>query len=74
MGDADEPARWFRNAWRCHIRRLGFFIIRLTLFLEYQPVVVQELSFEADLVDAHPEGERQPEVGAGQPAREQTGA
>ena len=39
--------------------------------LEHEPVVVQQLPLEADAVGAHARGEREPEVGAGQPAGEQ---
>src|SRR5205085_1932709 len=43
----------------------------LLLFLEYEPVVLEQLPLEADLVGAHTRGEREPEVGAGEPAREE---
>ena len=55
-------------AWRCDVRRSGPF--GSSLFLEYEPVVVQELALEADLVGAHARGEREPEIRAGQPTRE----
>ena len=42
-----------------------------SLFLEHEPVVLEQLPLEADLVGAHPGGEREPEVGAGEPAREE---
>src|ERR1700716_3484931 len=42
-----------------------------SLFLEHEPVVLQQLPLEADLVGAHPGREREPEVGAGEPAREE---
>src|SRR5262249_26446908 len=44
---------------------------RLFLLLEYEPMVVQQLSLEADLVRAHPGGEREPEVSASDPTREE---
>jgi hypothetical protein len=42
-----------------------------SLLLEYEPMVVQQLTLEADAVGAHARGEGEPEVGARQPAREQ---
>jgi hypothetical protein len=41
-----------------------------SLFLEHEPVVLEQFPLEADLVGAHARGEREPEVGAGEPARE----
>jgi hypothetical protein len=40
------------------------------VFLEHEPVVLEQLALEADLVGAHTGGERETEVGAGEPARE----
>ena len=40
------------------------------LFLEYEAVVLQQFPLEADLVGADARGEREPEVRAGEPARE----
>jgi omega-6 fatty acid desaturase (delta-12 desaturase) len=37
--------------------------------LEHEPVVVEQLALEADAVRTHARGEREAEVGAGQPAR-----
>jgi hypothetical protein len=57
----------------CHVLVLGQVVVaglsrqRLSL-LEYEPVVVQQLALEADAVGAHAGGEREPEVGARQPA------
>src|SRR5437764_3105865 len=39
-------------------------------FLEHEPVVLQQFPLEADLVGAHTRGERESEIGAGEPARE----
>ena len=39
-----------------------------SVLLEHQSVVVQQLPLEADAVGAHARGEREPEVGAGEPA------
>ena len=55
-------------AWRCDVRRSGPF--GSSVFLEYEPVMVQELALEADLVGAHAGGEREPEIRAGQPTWE----
>ena len=60
---------YVRNAWRCDVSALCPF--GSSLFLEYEPVVVQELALEADLVGAHAGGEREPEIRAGQPTREE---
>src|SRR5205085_1373289 len=43
----------------------------LLLFLEYEPVVLEQLPLEADLVGAYTGGEREPEIGAGEPARKE---
>src|ERR1039458_2251589 len=37
--------------------------------LEHHPAMVEQLAFEAHLVGAHTRGERETEIGAGQPAR-----
>ena len=55
-------------ASRCDVRRSGPF--GSSLFLEHEPVVVQELALEADLIGAHARCEREPEIRAGQPTRE----
>ena len=39
-----------------------------TTLFEYEAVMIEELAFEAHLVGAHAGGEREPEVGACQPA------
>ena len=41
------------------------------LLFEYEPVVVEQLPFEADLVGADPRGEGQPEICAGEPPGQQ---
>ena len=43
-------------AWRCDVWRFGPF--GSSVFLEHEPVVVQEFALEADLVGAHAGGER----------------
>jgi hypothetical protein len=47
--------------------------MRLTppAIFEDEPMVVRQLALEAGAVGAHARGERQPEIGAGQPAGEQ---
>ena len=47
--------------------------LRLSSFplLEHQSVVIQQLSLKADFVGTHSGGEREPEVGAREPAREE---
>src|SRR5262245_57314696 len=70
-GGADEVSRCFRNADDATFGAWAESLFGSSLFLEYHPVVVQELSLEADLVGAHAGGERKPEVGAGQPAGQQ---
>jgi hypothetical protein len=39
--------------------------------LEHEPVVIEQFAFEAHLVGVHARGEREPEVGAGEPAGHQ---
>src|SRR5215211_8420899 len=61
--------RWPSRARASRSERLG----RRRPLLEHEPVVVEELALEADAVGAHARGERQPEVGAREPARYEPG-
>src|SRR5215212_2584008 len=61
--------RWPSRARASRSERLG----GRRLLLEHEPVVVEQLALEADAVRAHARGERQPEVGAREPARNEPG-
>ncbi len=51
----------------CH----GTHLSALLSVFEYEAIVVEDLALEADVVGAHAGGEREAEVGAGEPARQQ---
>src|SRR5437588_7143823 len=55
----------------CPRGRAGSLKLSSFPLLEYQPVVVQQLALKADSVGAHAGGEREPEVGTHEPAREE---
>jgi hypothetical protein len=62
-GEQTPPARTGR-------RRRSRSSRRRRLLLEHQPIVVQQLPLEADAVGADARGEREPEIGAREPARQ----
>src|SRR5947209_1927254 len=54
------------GTWRVLLKLAGWF--SRCRFLEHESIVLEQLAFEADAVGAHARGEREPEVGAGEPA------
>src|SRR5688572_12577215 len=77
-GETDEEPSMGELSRRAQRRVLGPDVLLDLLkgagfwcLLEHEPVMVEQLALEADAVGAHAGGEREPEIGAREPARQQ---